>query len=199
MDNVEFNTDVFVTSAEVHEAILKRKSNQACGLDNMTAEHIKLASKKLCPLVAMCYIGFFVHGVLPDSTLSVVLVPVIKDKVGKLNSSDNYMPIALASVMSKVLETVLLCRLERYVQFTDNQFVFKRKHGTDLCIFALKEILEKYNRQNSPMFMCFIDAFKAFDHVNHEKLFLKLSESGVPGLLEESQAQSNSDSVSAQC
>lgn len=31
--------------------------------------------------------------------------------------------------------------------------------------------------------MCFIDASKAFDHVNHEKLFLKLSKSGVPGFL----------------
>uniref|UniRef100_A0A8C9XZT8 Ig-like domain-containing protein n=1 Tax=Sander lucioperca TaxID=283035 RepID=A0A8C9XZT8_SANLU len=74
---------------------------------------------------ALC---FFVHGALPDSMLSVVLVPVIKDKVGKLNSSDNYRPIALASVMSKMLETVLLCRLERYVLSTDNQFGFKRKH-----------------------------------------------------------------------
>ena len=115
--------------------------------------------------------------------LSVVLVPVIKDKVGKLNSSDNYRPIALASVMSKVMETVLLSRLERYVLSTDHQFGFKRKHGTDLCIFALKEILDKYNRQNSTMFICFIDASKAFDRVNHGKLFLKLSKSGVPGFL----------------
>ena len=115
--------------------------------------------------------------------LSIVLVPVIKHKVGKLNSSDNYRPIALASVMSKVLEAVLLGRLERFVLSTDNQFGFKQKHSTDLCIFALKEILEKYNRQNSTLFMCFIDASKAFDRVNHEKMFLKLSRSGVPSFL----------------
>ncbi len=183
VDNVEFHEDVIVTSAEVHEAILKLRDNKACGLDNITAEHLKLASKKLCPLVALYYTGFFVHGVLPESMLSVVLVPVIKDKVGKLNSSDNYRPIALASVMSKVLETVLLCRLERYVLSADNQFGFKRKHGTDLCIFALKEILDKYNRQNSTMFTCFIDASKAFDRVNHDKLFLKLTKGGVPSFL----------------
>lgn len=43
---------------------------------------------------------------LPDSIISVVLGPVVKDKVGKLISSDNYRPIALASVMYKVLETI---------------------------------------------------------------------------------------------
>ena len=41
--------------------------------------------------------GFFVHGFLPSSLLSVVLVPIIKDKCGKINSKDNYRPIALAS------------------------------------------------------------------------------------------------------
>ena len=180
VDNVTFNNDVIVTPAEVHEAVWKLGDNKACGHDTITAEHMKWASKKLCPLVAMCFTGLLVHAVLPATLLSVVLVPVIKDKVGKLNSSDNYRPIALASVMSKVLETVLLSRLERYIMSTDNQFGFKRKHGTDMCIYALKEILDKYNRQNSTMFLCFIDASKAFDRINHEKLFLKLIKSGVP-------------------
>lgn len=80
-------------------AVLKLRDNKACGLDNITAEHLKFASKKLCLVLAMCFKGFFIHGILPDSMLSVVLVPVIKDKVGKLNSSDNYRPITLASVL----------------------------------------------------------------------------------------------------
>ena len=33
------------------------------------------------------------------------------------------------------------------------------------------------------MFMCLIDASKAFDRINHKKLFLKLTENGVPGFL----------------
>ena len=152
-------------------------------MDNIMAENIKHVIKKLCPLLSLCFTGCLVHGTLPDSILAVLLVLVIKDKVGKLNSSENYRPIALASIVSKVLEIILMSRLERYILTADNQFGFKHKHSTDMCLFALKEILDNYNRQNTTMFLCFIDASKAFDRVNHEKMLKKLCERGVPRYL----------------
>lgn len=54
--------------------------NKACGIDHITAEHLKNASHRLCPVPAMCFTGFIVHGVLPDSITSGLLMPVIKDK-----------------------------------------------------------------------------------------------------------------------
>ena len=56
-----------------------------------------------------------------------------------------------------------LGRLSCYVDTTDNQFGFKAKHGTDPCIYALKEVVEMYRRQNSSVLIGFIDASKAFD------------------------------------
>jgi hypothetical protein len=40
-------------------------------------------------------------------------------------------------------------RLAYYIASTDNQFGFKSKHGTDLCIYALKEIVHRYRSRNS--------------------------------------------------
>ena len=71
------------------------------------AEHLKYCSRRILPLLAMCISALFIHGFLPDSMLSVVLVPVIKDKCRKINDSGNYRPIALASVISKVVEKIL--------------------------------------------------------------------------------------------
>ena len=51
----------------------------------------------------------------------VILVPVLKNKAGNLNSIDNYRPIALASILSKVLQRILLTKLEMFVLTTDNQ------------------------------------------------------------------------------
>ncbi len=104
-------------------------------------------------------------------------MPIIEDKAGKINCLDNYRPIALASTSSKVLERTLLNRLEKFVLTSNSQFGFKPKHGTDTCRFALKEILDLYDRHNSTIFMCFIDASKAFDRVNQGK-FYKLHNRG---------------------
>ena len=43
--------------------------------------------------------------------ISVVLVPIIKNKCGNINSQENYRPIALASKMSKVMGKVILNRI----------------------------------------------------------------------------------------
>ena len=48
---------------------------------------------------------------------------------------------------------------------------------------ALKEILDRYNSLHSTIFTCFIDASKAFDRVNHQKLFIKLHHRGVPKVI----------------
>ena len=77
-------------------------------------------------MLAMCLSGLFVHGFLPDSMLAVVLVPIIKDKAGRIDRIDNYRPIALASVVSKVVERILLDRISHFLETCPNQFGFKR-------------------------------------------------------------------------
>ena len=63
----------------------------------------------------------------------------------------------------------MLDRIEMYMNTNPNQFGFKRKHGTDQCIYVLKEIIDLYRRLN--VFVCFMDASTAFDRVNHRTLF----------------------------
>ena len=80
--------------------------------------------------------------------LSTVLVPIIKDKTGRIDRMDNYRPIALASVMSKVVEIILLNRIYKLLSTCSNQFGFQHKLGTDTYIYILKEIVEKYRSLN---------------------------------------------------
>ena len=57
--------------------------------------------------------------------LYVVLLPVIKNKSRRINDSDNYRPIALANIVSQVVENVFLNRLSVSLLTTCNQLVLK--------------------------------------------------------------------------
>jgi len=65
----------------------------------------------------------------------------------------------------------------------DNQFGFKRKHNTLMPVLLLKEILRFYRDHNTNMYVCFLDATKAFDRVDYAVLFQKLFSRNVPGYI----------------
>lgn len=91
--------------------------DESTGMVSISAEHLKFANPRLTPFLAYCFTSFLVHGCLPDSMMSVLLVPVIKDKAGTVSSLDNYRPIALASILSKVVEYILPERINRRKSF----------------------------------------------------------------------------------
>lgn len=129
--NINCNEDVNVSSQEIHHAIMLVKNNNACGKDNISAEHLKSLWRKL---PTTCYLLYW----LSDYFIC-LLVPIIKDDASKTNHLDNYRPIPLASILSKVLERTILNRSEQFALIYGNQFGFTPKHYTDMCISALKE------------------------------------------------------------
>ena len=67
-----------------------------------------------------------------------VTVPIIKDKNKCVNDTNNYRPICLSNICSKILEVIFI-RINTFLESSSNQFGFKPKHGTELCVFAFKE------------------------------------------------------------
>ena len=100
--NAEYQRDVEVSPSEIINAIKDLKDNKSCGLDGISAEHLKHCSDVIIPLSSMCFTSLFVHGILPEFMISVVLVPIVKNKNASICSKSNYRPIALASIVSKV-------------------------------------------------------------------------------------------------
>ena len=57
-------------------------------MDGVYTEYLKYGSTDYTVLLAKCMTSFLVHSFLPESLMSVVLVPIIKYKSGKINSKD---------------------------------------------------------------------------------------------------------------
>ena len=180
---LEADPELALNPDDIEYSINKLATGKSCGLDGIYAEHLKYSSNGYKTLLAKCFSSFLSHGYLPDSFMSVLLVPIIKDKSGKINSKDNYRPIAIASTLSKLFERILLERLSKYLLTSSHQFGFKSNHSTDACIYVLKEAVDFYVEQQSSVYLCFLDATKAFDRVNHDVLFDKLRKRGAPGYM----------------
>ena len=119
------------------------------------------------------------HGHMPSDLMKTAIVPILKNRQGDTSDKNNYRPIAIVTAMSKILELCIMKLIETHLVTRDNQFGFKRQHGTDLCIFTVKSVIKYYNLCNSPVFTCFLDASKAYDRVNHWTLFKKLLKRSV--------------------
>jgi hypothetical protein len=67
----------------------------------------------------------------------------------------------------KVVEAIILERIPACLSTNANRFGFKPKLSTEMPIYLLKEVFDRYRSLNGNVFACFLDASKAFDRVNH--------------------------------
>jgi len=111
--------------------------------------------------------------------MQTVIVPICKNKNGNISDAGNYRPISLATIIFKLFEHYTLSCISPLLATTDNQFGFKPKHDTEMCIFYLNR-LSYYVSKDTPVFSAFLDASKAFDRTNHNLLFAKLIKRNVP-------------------
>lgn len=109
-----------------------------------------------------------------------MIIPIIKDNKRDVTDMENYRPIAVTCVISKILEGIILAKYGELMCTSSNQFGFKKGLSTDTCVFTLRMIIEYYQSLSSPVYAVFLDASKAFDKINHWTLFYKLLNRKVP-------------------
>ena len=174
---------ILYSPQDIKEAIKSLKTGKAAGKDGLAGENFKYAHERLYVLLTLCFNSMIAHGYIAEGVMESIIIPLVKDKKGDITDKDNYRPIAITAVSSKILENLLLLRYRSQLDTVHNQFSFKGKHSTDLCSFVLKETIDNYLSHSSPVYVCFLDSSKAFDRVNHWYLFNKLLERGIPNII----------------
>ena len=103
-------------------------------------------------------------------------------KKGNPKECSNYHTIALISHASKVILKILQARLQQYMnhELPDVQAGFRKGRGTRDQIANICCIIEKAREFQKNIYFCFVDYAKAFDCVDHNKLWKILQEMRIP-------------------
>jgi len=96
--------------------------NKAPGPGCMSAEHLLYAGESLfflSELFNMC----IVHGYIPNFCLNATILPICKNKNRNMSHTSTHRPVAVATVVSKLLEHTIIIYLS-FLGTTDNQIGF---------------------------------------------------------------------------
>ena len=173
--------DAGITSAEVEEA-LARTRNTAAGNDRIKATMLKAGGEPLAKALAMLFRVVIKSEVWPWKEGIITLI----HKEGDPTNLKNYRPITLTSVVAKLLERIVLDRINRSVftgknQLAEEQAGFRKGRDTMSQVLTLTEVITRRKGQKKPFVGVFIDFEKAYDSIWREGLWKKAWEIGIQG------------------
>ena len=164
-------TEPDILQCEVKWALGSITMNKATGGDGIPLELFQILKDDAVKVLHSICQQIWEIQQWPQDWKRSVFIPVSK----KCNPKEcsNYCTIALISHASKVMLKILQARLQQYVncELPDVQAGFGKGRGARDQIANICFIIEKAREFQKNIYFCFIDYAKAFDYVDHNKLW----------------------------
>uniref|UniRef100_A0A8D2Q833 Reverse transcriptase domain-containing protein n=1 Tax=Varanus komodoensis TaxID=61221 RepID=A0A8D2Q833_VARKO len=178
-DGVVTDLESDILECEVKWALGSLGNNKASGGDSIPAELFKILKDNAVKVLHSICQQIWKTQHWPQDWKRSVYIPI--PKKGNAKECSNYCTIALIPHVSKVMLKILQARLQQYVdrELPEVQAGFQRGRGTRDQIANIRWIMEKAREFQNNIYFCFIDYAKAFDCVDHNKLWQVLKEMGV--------------------
>ena len=159
-----------VSAAFIHRQLRLLKTSKGTGLDGIPARLLKDAAPSIsAPLTVIINLSIS-SAVLPEEWKYARVVPLYKD--GDKKCMDNYRPISVLPVASKILERAvqiqLLQHLDKSSQLSPFQCGFRKNHSIQDAVTYFTDCIRKGIDEGCFTAAVFVDFRKAFDSVNHQ-------------------------------
>ena len=179
-DGVIAHLEPDILECEVKWVLGSITMNKASGGDGIPVELFQiLKDDAMKVLHSLCQQSWITQQWRQDWKRS-VFIPI--PKKGNAKECSNHHTIALISRASRVMLKILQARLQQYMnhETPEIQTGFRKGRGTRDQIANIYWIIEKAREFQKNIYFCFIDYAKAFDCVDHKKLWKILKEMEIP-------------------
>ena len=159
----------------VNNLLRKLSTSKATGMDKISAKVLKTAAPAIAPSLTEIINMSIDSDQFPSEWKNAKVIPSFKK--GKRTMLDNYRPISILPVVSKLIERILYDQIYGYFNqeklFSKQQFGFRPCHSTTTTLLDCTN--EWYANMDRGLYslVIFLDLKKAFDTVNHEIMLSK--------------------------
>ncbi|KAL9707286.1 hypothetical protein quinque_010804 [Culex quinquefasciatus] len=168
---------------EIARIIKSLKAKKAPGEDKIRNTLLKRLPRKGLVMLTLIVNACLRTSYFPSSWKHAIVTAI--PKPGKdITNPTNYRPISLLPVMSKILERVMLIRIESLVEQRNivppQQFGFKRGHSTNHQLARLTRNVKNSLARGDSAGMVLLDVEKAYDSVWQDAILHKMKLAGFP-------------------
>ena len=166
------------TMKEIQSALKNTKTNSSPGFDQISYKIIKSFPEKFLQNILDLLNEIFSKGIFAEDWNKYLMLLIPKSTPGKVR------PIALASCFLKILEKMIHCRLNFYIEHNNllspTQFGFRRNLSGLDCLALLTSYIHLGFNENKFVVVLFLDIKGAFDSVNPNILIRDLLDINIP-------------------
>ena len=161
--------------------IVNNLNNVGAGVDNINSKLFKLSYLSILHPLLHFLNTCLRQGIFPSALKVAMIKPIFKN--GDPHQVNNYRPISILPVMSKLLEKIIYHRLVNHMNeqniIHETQFGFQKNKSTYMPILLLHDMVTKAFEEGEFTLCLFLDIKKAFDTVKIDLLLKKLNIYGI--------------------
>ncbi|CAH8481634.1 unnamed protein product [Schistosoma intercalatum] len=165
----------------IHTAIKTLKPNASSGADDIPSIVYKMSGPDIQTLLLKIYTLSLETGTYPETWKVTYVLP--KHKSGPRNLVENYRPINITPVISRIMEKVIQNQLSDHLLKEDlidpSQHGFIRTRSCSTCLIDFFNEVTRMRDQKKLVIILYFDIKKAFDKVPHNLLINRLKSVGI--------------------
>jgi hypothetical protein len=169
-----------ITELDLVKLISSLKNKNSCGPDLLSNRMLKAEKFAFSRILKPLINDSIEVGIFPDCLKIATVIPIFKK--GNNDNLNNYRPIALLPVMSKVFEKVINMQLTSIIEngyIDENQFGFRKAHSTEDALMKFADKVQRELAASKHVVSVFVDVSKAFDSCDHDILLRKIKKTGL--------------------